>query len=135
MNNKTVQTILGIFFSVVLAFFAKLFGGVDTLFLVLILLISLDFVCGIIKAIIKKELSSSACFVGIFKKILILLMVALANAIDILLKAYKINIDFVRNMTILFYSINESISIIENVGLFLPIPKKIKEVLEQLKNE
>ena len=135
MKNKTITTILGIIASVIMAFFSKFFGGVDILFLTLLLLISLDIVCGIIKAIIKKELSSSLCFVGIMKKLLILLMVALANVIDILLKAYNINVDFVRNMTILFYAVNEAISIVENVALFLPVPEKIKKVLEQLKNE
>lgn len=135
MKNKTITTILGIIASVIIALFSKFFGGVDILFLTLLLLIALDFVCGIIKAMIKKELSSSLCFVGIMKKLLILLMVALANVIDVLLTAYNINIDFVRNMTILFYAVNESISIVENVALFLPVPEKIKKVLEQLKNE
>ena len=38
-----------------------------------------------------------------------------------------------RETVIMFYIFNESLSILENAAYFIPIPKKLKETLKQLK--
>lgn len=79
--------------------------------------------------ILAKKLSSETGFKGIFKKIFILLMVGIATKLDL-----AIGIEGIRYIVISFYIANEGISILENATLIgLPVPKKIKEVLEQIK--
>lgn len=121
--------------SLIITSFIKLFGGLDYIFIALLFFISTDFITGIIKAIINKELNSIKCFNGLLHKILILIMIAFANIVENLLNASGLNTgDALRDIVIIYYCINESISILENVSPFLPIPEKLKKVLEQLKN-
>ena len=87
---------------------------------------------GVMLAIIKKEVSSEIGFKGIFKKVMIFLMVAIGHTID----AYLIkNGGAIRTAVIFFYISNEGISILENsANIGLPIPEKLKDVLIQLKD-
>ncbi len=112
------------------SFFCKTLGCFDNLLTTLIIFISMDYITGIMKAIINKKLSSEVGFKGIFKKVLIIFMVALATGLDTLL-----NNSGIRYIVIIFYIVNEAISIIENaVKLGIPVPNKIKETLINLKN-
>ena len=82
-------------------------------------------------AIVKKELSSEIGFKGIFKKILILFFVGMAN-----LLGTTTHIEGLRYIVISFYLANEGISIIENASILdLPVPQKVKDVLKQLKED
>ena len=120
-----------IMFMVMIGFIENQIGGFDKLIGSLLLFMVMDYITGIMKAIINKNVSSEVGFKGIFKKILILFMIALANKIDILLDNVGI-----RYIAVSFYLINEGISIIENASIIgLPIPKKIKDTLEKLKND
>ena len=92
----------------------------------------MDYITGILKAINKKELDSRIGLIGITKKVMIICIVAVANMIDIIIKANGLNIDYVRDLTIMFYAVNEVISILENAGEFIEIPDFIKKVLAQL---
>lgn len=115
----------------IFGFIEKEIGGFDKLVNTLLLFMLMDYLTGIMKAIINKKVSSEVSFKGIFKKILILFMIALSHEIDILLESTGI-----RYMVVTFYIINEGISIIENASIIgLPIPKKIKETLEKLKTD
>ncbi len=108
-----------------------LLGGFDTMMITLLLFMVIDYISGIMCAIEKKELSSSVGFKGIFKKVMILLLVGVGN-----LLGTSVGIEGLRYIVISFYLANEGISIIENASILgLPIPEKIKDVLEQLKTD
>ena len=109
-------------------------GGFDTLFVILCLLMLIDYITGIMKGIYNKNLDSRVGLFGILKKLVIVLIVVVAVCIDKLFILKGVEYEFIRDIVIMFYIINEIISIIENVGVFVPVPKKIKNILEQLKN-
>lgn len=106
-------------------------GGADGLIYTLLALVTADYVTGVISAIIHKELNSKVGFKGIAFKILIFVLVGLSNLVEV--NVLKTN-GVLRSAVILYYIANEGISIIENAGeIGLPIPKKLLNVLEQLK--
>ena len=107
-------------------------GGMDGLLIALVVFITIDYVTGIMCAIIDKKLSSEVGFNGIFKKVLILMLVGIANVIDVHVVGTG---SALRGATVCFYLSNEGLSILENtVHLGLPVPEKLKEVLSQLHN-
>lgn len=110
-----------------------LIGDFDGLFKALIALIIADYITGVIVAVVHKQLSSKVGAKGIAKKILMLIIVAVANVLDVQIIGGGAAL---RNITIIFYAANEVISLLENTGtLGVPYPKKLMEVLEQLKNK
>ena len=108
-------------------------GPVNGLLIALIVFVITDYVTGFASAIVRKELSSSVGFKGLARKVLIFLIVGIANVLDV----YVLGANAVlRTAVILFYMANEGLSIIENAGeIGLPIPKKLKEVLAQLRKK
>ena len=107
-------------------------GGMDGLLIALVVFITIDYITGIMCAIIDKKLSSEVGFKGIFKKVLILMLVGIANVIDVHVVGTG---SALRGATVCFYLSNEGLSILENtVHLGLPVPEKLKEVLSQLHN-
>lgn len=106
-------------------------GGFDGFLYALIVFVVVDYMTGVMVGILNKELSSQIGFRGIFKKVVIFSLVAVAHIID----THVIqNGSVLRTTVIFFYLSNEGISILENAALIgLPIPKKMKDVLEQLK--
>jgi toxin secretion/phage lysis holin len=110
-----------------------LWGSLDGLILALIAFMILDYITGVIVGIIQKKLSSSTGFEGILKKGLILIVVSVGHILDTQLFGGESSV--CRSAVIGFYIANEGISILENVGkMGLPLPEKLKKVLEQLKN-
>ena len=109
------------------------FGGMDGMFFALLAVIIIDYITGCLVAVVQKKLSSEVGFKGISKKIIILALVGVAHILD----SYVITSgSALRTATIFFYITNEGISILENAGrMGLPLPKKLKEVLEQLNKE
>lgn len=115
--------------TIILSFIGKILGGFDKLIIMLIIFMAMDYVTGIMKSIINKRISSEIGFKGIFKKILILFMIAISHEIDSVF-----NYVGIRYLIITFYIVNEGISIVENASIIgLPIPQKIKVTLETLK--
>lgn len=108
-------------------------GPVNGLLIALIVFVITDYITGLASAIVRKELSSSVGFKGLARKVLIFLIVGIANVLDV----YVLGANAVlRTAVILFYMANEGLSIIENAGeIGLPIPKKLKEVLAQLRKK
>lgn len=105
-------------------------GGCDGLLYALIAFVVIDYITGVMCAIIDKKLSSAVGFKGIFRKVLIFLLVGIANIIDVQVIGTGA---VLRTAVIFFYISNEGVSLLENAGhLGLPIPEKIKTVLEQL---
>ena len=108
-------------------------GGVDGFMYTLIAFVIIDYVTGIMCAIVEKNLDSEVGARGIFKKVLIFLLVGIANMIDVNVIGQDA---ILRTAVIFFYLSNEGVSILENAGrLGLPIPKKLKAVLAQLREE
>ena len=105
-------------------------GGCDGLLYALIAFVVIDYITGVMCAVVDKNLSSEVGFRGIFKKVLIFLLVGIGHLLD----AQVIGTgSVVRTAVIFFYISNEGVSLLENAGhLWLPIPSKIKVVLEQL---
>ena len=105
-------------------------GGCDGLLYALIAFVVIDYITGVMCAIINRELSSAVGFKGIFRKVLLFLLVGIANIIDVQVIGTGA---VLRTAVIFFYISNEGVSLLENAGhLGLPIPEKIKTVLEQL---
>lgn len=107
-----------------------LLGGWDNLIIVLLILMCLDYVTGILKGIYTQKLSSNAGRKGIIKKISILIIISLAVMCE------KIGIPAMREITIMFFAVNEGLSILENVAeMGLPIPEQIKNALLQIRSK
>lgn len=105
-------------------------GGCDGLLIALVLFAVVDYLTGIMCAVADKKLSSHVGFKGICRKVLIFLLVGIANVLDVQVIGTG---SVLRTAVIFFYLSNEGISLLENAGrLGLPIPAKLKLVLEQL---
>ena len=127
---KQFWNLIQCIFSVLGRYIGYFIGGRDNLLIALIVFMVTDYITGIMCAIADKKLSSSIGFKGICRKVLILIMVGIANLLDLHIIGTG---SVLRTAIIFFYLSNEGVSLIENAGhLGLPVPKKIKEVLEQL---
>ena len=109
---------------------ADVLGGWDIMLKTLIILVVVDYVTGVLAAIYKRKLSSAIGYKGIIKKTGIFAIVLVAAMMD---KCFSS--ELIRNVTIVFYIANEGISVLENVGKTgVKYPKKLKQILEQLKD-
>lgn len=107
------------------------FGGLDKVMVSLLILIVLDYITGILKALYSKQLSSEIGFKGIIKKVLLLIVVGVAVLVQ-----NNLGIPTIREIVIMFFAINEAISLLENASqMGLPIPEKLKETLLQLRDK
>ena len=105
-------------------------GGCDGLLYALLAFVVIDYITGVMCAVVDKKLSSAVGFKGICRKVLIFLLVGIANVLDVQVIG---NGSVLRTAVIFFYIANEGLSLTENAAhLGLPIPEKLKEVLEQL---
>ena len=105
-------------------------GGCDGLIIALVVFVIVDYLTGILCAIEDRSLSSEVGFKGIAKKVVIFLLVGIANILDVEVIGTG---SVLRTAVIFFYLSNEGISILENsTHLGLPVPKKLKDVLEQI---
>ena len=105
-------------------------GGCDGVLYALIMFVVVHYITGVMCAINNKTLSSAVGFKGICRKVLIFLLVGIANVLDVQVIGTG---SVLRTAVSFFYISNEGISLLENAGhLGLPIPEKIKVVLEQL---
>ena len=129
MNSVLTAVKLGL--SAIIGFLGWFLGGFDTMLITLLIFIVIDYISGVINAIYKKKLCSSIGFKGILRKVLIILLVGSVNLLGV-----AINMDSLRYMVIAFYLANEGISIIENAAkIGVPVPQKIIDVLEQLRED
>jgi toxin secretion/phage lysis holin len=106
-------------------------GGLDGFLYALIAFVVIDYITGVMRAIVEKDLSSRIGARGIFKKILIFLMVGVGHLADVYLLGDTGSA--LRTAVVFFYISNEGISLIENAAAVgLPVPEKLKDVLAQL---
>ena len=130
---KDIINKIQLIFAAIGGYFGYILGGLDGFLYALIAFVVIDYITGLMAAIVERKVSSEIGFRGIFKKVLIFLLVAVGNIIDNNLIGTG---SAVRTATIFFYISNEGISIIENViRIGLPVPEKLKNVLEQLQHK
>ena len=105
-------------------------GGCDGLLIALVMFVVMDYISGVMCAIADKNLSSEVGFKGICRKVLIFLLVGIANVLDVQVIGTG---SVLRTAVIFFYISNEGVSLLENAAhLGLPVPEKLKVVLKQL---
>lgn len=127
---KNIWTGVQIAFAAVGGFLGWFLGGADGFLYTLIAFVALDYVTGVMCAIVEKKLSSEVGFKGICRKVLIFLLVGVANLLDVYVLGEAA---VLRTAVIFFYLSNEGVSMLENAGrLGLPIPQKLKDVLAQM---
>ena len=128
-----IQIIIDSIAGAVGAVLGFMYGEVTGLFWALIAFMALDYISGVIVAIIEKRLSSEVGFRGLAKKFLILVFVAVGHIADTYILG---GTPAAMSAVMLFYITNEGISIIENAAaLGLPVPKKLTSIMEQIKNK
>ena len=127
---KQIWSGIQIAFTAFGGFLGWFLGGVDGFLYALIAFTVIDYITGVMCAITDKKLSSSVGFKGICRKVLIFTLVGIGNIVDVYVLGQG---GVLRTAVIFFYLSNEGVSIMENTAhLGLPIPTKLKEVLEQL---
>ena len=105
-------------------------GGCDGLLVALVVFVAVDYITGVMCAVSDKKLSSEVRFKGICRKVLIFLLVGIANIVDVQVIGTG---SVLRTAVIFFYLSNEGVSLLENAAhLGLPVPEKMKDILAQL---
>ncbi|MCL2572295.1 MAG: phage holin family protein [Defluviitaleaceae bacterium] len=116
---------------------AKMIGGFDHMLRALIVFMAIDFITGWLAAAVFKSskktetgrLSSTAGFRGLIKKGCILLMIVVAVHLDGLLGTNTLT----RDAAIVAFSVNELLSILENMGsMGVILPDALTNALELL---
>lgn len=127
---KEFWTSVQVVFTAIGGWLGWFLGGCDGLMYALIAFVFVDYITGIMCAIVDKKLSSEVGFKGICKKVLIFLLVGMANILDVNIIGSG---SVLRTAAIFFYLSNEGVSLLENAAhLGLPVPNAMKEVLQQL---
>lgn len=128
---KIIIVFLKLLFGAITGVVIQFMGNLDGFIYVLLLFMATDYLTGIMKAILDKKISSDVGFRGIFKKILILVMIAISSVVD---RELLNNGDILKDGVVFFYIANEGVSILENIcDIGLPIPDEIRGVLSQIK--
>ena len=108
-------------------------GGLDGFLYALIMFVAIDYLTGLMAAYVQKKISSEVGFRGICRKVAIFCLVGVGHVLDTQVIQ---NGSVLRTAVIFFYLSNEGISIIENIAIIgLPVPKKLKDELEQLRDD
>lgn len=117
-------------FSAVGGWLGWFLGGWDGLLYALIAFVAVDYVTGVMCAVADQKLSSEVGFRGICRKVLIFVLVGIANILDVQIIGTG---SVLRTAVIFFYLSNEGVSLLENASrLGLPVPEKLREILAQL---
>lgn len=127
---KEFWNMIQLVFTAVGGWLGYFLGGCDGLLIALVVFVVVDYLTGVMCAITDKKLSSQVGFKGICRKVLIFLLVGIANILDVEVIGTG---SVLRTAVIFFYLSNEGVSLLENAAhLGLPVPEKLKDVLAQL---
>lgn len=130
--DKFTEIIKIIFGSIITAVSGFL-GGMDGIMYALLAFITIDYITGVAVAVKQKKLSSEVGFWGLVRKVCIIALVGVAHFVDVYVMHTG---DIFRTAIALYYIGNEGVSLLENMGnLGVPLSKKLKDVLEQLKSD
>ncbi len=131
--NKLLETIKVVFVAIG-GYIGFYLGEIDAFIYTLLAFVIADYLTGVLRAGVERKLSSAIGFKGIAKKIMIFIVVGIANLCDVNL--IKGDGTMIRTAIIFFYIANEGLSILENsVAIGLSVPEKLKTLLEQFKEE
>lgn len=129
---KEIWTGIQVAFTAIGGMLGWFLGGMDGFLYALLAFVILDYITGVMVAAVQKKVSSEVGFKGICRKVLIFILIGMANIVDVQIIG---NGSAIRTAVIFFYLSNEGISILENTAIIgLPVPQKLKDVLEQLKD-
>ena len=127
---KEFWNMIQIIFTAVGGWLGYFLGGCDGLLIALVVFAVTDYITGVMCAIADKKLSSEIGFKGICRKVIIFMLVGIAHVLDVNVIATG---SVLRTAVIFFYLSNEGVSLLENATyLGLPVPEKLKSVLQQL---
>ena len=127
---KEFWNLIQIIFTAVGGWLGYFLGGCDGLLIALVVFAVTDYITGVMCAIADKKLSSEIGFKGICRKVIIFMLVGIAHVLDVNVIASG---SVLRTAVIFFYLSNEGVSLLENAAhLGLPVPEKLKDVLEQI---
>lgn len=127
---KEFWNVIQMIFAAIGGWLGYFLGGCDGLLYVLLAFVVLDYITGIMCAVVDRKLSSAVGFKGICRKVLIFALVGIGHLLDAQVVG---NGSVLRTAVIFFYISNEGLSLVENAAyLGLPIPSKLHKVLEQL---
>ena len=127
---KEFWNMIQIIFTAVGGWLGYFLGGCDGLLIALVVFAVTDYITGVMCAIADKKLSSEIGFKGICRKVIIFMLVGIAHVLDVNVIATG---SVLRTAVIFFYLSHEGVSLLENAAhLGLPVPEKLKDVLEQL---
>ena len=127
---KEFWNIIQFIFAAVGGWLGYFLGGSDELLVALVMFVATDYITGVMCAINDRKLSSEVGFKGICRKVLIFMLVGISHILDVNVIGTG---SVLRTAIIFFYLSNEGVSLLENAAhLGLPIPEKLKDVLEQL---
>jgi len=130
INMKELWNTAQVIFAAIGGWLGYFLGGCDGLLIALVVFVAVDYITGVMCAVSDKKLSSEVGFKGICRKVLIFLLVGIANIVDVQVIGTG---SILRTAVIFFYISNEGVSLLENAAhLGLPVPAKMKAVLEQL---
>ena len=133
MDAKKICETIKIIFAAIGSALSYFLGGFDGLLVALVIMVTLDYITGVMSAVINRRLSSATGFKGIFHKVLIFILAGVGHTLD--LYVLKTG-DILRSAVIFYYIANEGISIVENAAeIGLPVPKKLRDALIQIKKE
>lgn len=131
MEIEKYLNVAKMIFGLVGGVISGIIGGWDTLTHAMVFLLIMDYLTGVGKSVINKQLSSAVGFIGLFKKVLIFVVIAVAVEMQ---KVIGNGIPL-REIVIMFYIANEGISLVENVSEFIPLPEKLKDIFVQIKDK
>jgi toxin secretion/phage lysis holin len=127
---KDIWNWIQVLFAAVGGWVGYFLGGFDGFLYALVAFVVVDYISGIMCAVLDKNLSSDVGFRGIFKKVIIFALVGIGHIID---QSFIKDGLVIRTAVIFFYLSNEGVSILENVAhIGLPVPQNLKDILEQL---
>ena len=127
---KEFWNVIQMVFAAIGGWLGWVLGGCDGLLIALVVFVVIDYVTGVMCAVSDKKLSSEVGFKGICRKVLIFLLVGIANILDVQVIGTG---SVLRTAVIFFYLSNEGVSLLENAAhLGLPVPEKMKDILAQL---
>lgn len=130
---KQIISTMQYVFAGVGGFMGWFLGGLDGFLYALIMFAAIDYLTGLMAAYVQKKISSEVGFRGICRKVAIFCLVGVGHVLDTQVIQ---NGSVLRTAVIFFYLSNEGISIMENIAIIgLPVPKKLKDVLEQLRDD
>lgn len=106
---------------------AALCGGFTPLLSIMVIMMAVDFLTGFLGAAMRKELASSKMFDGAVRKIIMFVVVVMAYQIG-----NAIALPWLRDAVIVYYIINEALSILENAVLAgVRVPSFLTAILKK----